>query len=301
MLGKRKKITRLPKDAWKEKYKTKFLPKDARDLGYLCGLIATDGCLYSKEKRITISLKKGDERPLQWLSNLLTDGEIPVFTREVPSRTFKGEPITTETSFFAITLHELYDYLVEFGITPSKSLNLNVNLENKSEVFKLFFLRGVIDGDGSVGLPNKKSAQGYLHVYSSSLAFVTTFKQNFGGRIALDARNQKKNPKAHLMYRWIAEGSLCKELVKKLPNRSFMLERKNKRIKQLRYRYRSDLYFIDDDGNKLTLIEGYHKYKPDCHLTTIYHCIKHLGLGVKEALLSPRRGTRPPRIDKIET
>lgn len=101
---------------------------DQRILGYVCGFIASDGCLVKGVSQIAITLGKTDVDHLKKFALLISDSD-------------KIYPTSVGNFFLVRTLPKLYQYCLDMGITPHKSLTLDVNLEDKSDEFRLYFLR----------------------------------------------------------------------------------------------------------------------------------------------------------------
>lgn len=146
---------------------------------YLLGLIATDGCLtYPTENLLTsgyeikISLKTEDEELLQRIYNIF-GGYI------------NNKIITTVDNYFLCkwSMHnkEFIEYLKSIGITRNKSLTLNIDnwFNSLSEEHKRHFVRGCIDGDGSVCVNKKQKLT--VNFTSGSLSFcklISSYLQN---------------------------------------------------------------------------------------------------------------------------
>lgn len=102
-------------------------------LAYVVGLIATDGCLASGSKCITLVSK--DEQLLRaYLTCLGRDGPIAPHGRGALRVQFKDA--------------NFYRWLVSIGVTPRKSLTLGAI--DVPDEFLLPLVRGLLDGDGSV-------------------------------------------------------------------------------------------------------------------------------------------------------
>jgi hypothetical protein len=118
---------------------------------YLIGLICTDGTLrYPKNNRLknigysfSISVNINDIETIYSLQNL-----------------FGGKTIIRKdnTINWYISNKKFVEYLLNVvGLISNKTYSLNVSkwFENLEQEFKLDFLRGVIDGDGSIKIFNK--------------------------------------------------------------------------------------------------------------------------------------------------
>ena len=108
------------------------------DLWYVVGYIATDGCL-SKDGRHTTLVSKDIQ--------ILEDIKQAIGLNNSKICNHRGG-LGTMASHINISSRKFYKFLEEIGLTPKKSLTLG-SLNIPESYFK-DFLRGVIDGDGSI-------------------------------------------------------------------------------------------------------------------------------------------------------
>lgn len=108
-----------------------------KDVNYFLGLLATDGCLHSKN-RIEISLKESDLQILELYKKFL-GGNVNITEK---FKTLNGNKFKSYR--IAFRSKEIYNKLIDIGITPKKSNNLEIKIP-----ITIDFLRGAIDGDGS--------------------------------------------------------------------------------------------------------------------------------------------------------
>jgi LAGLIDADG-like domain len=106
------------------------------DLAYVIGLIATDGCLSSDGRHVIFTSRDLDL--IQTFSSILhLENEIGI-TRNRRSWAYRVQ-------FGDV---QLYRWLLSIGLTPNKSLTMGA-LAIPPEFF-IDFLRGHLDGDGSI-------------------------------------------------------------------------------------------------------------------------------------------------------
>lgn len=173
------------------------LPSDEGELAYMVGLIATDGCLLSSRSSISFVASEEDYNTIKWLlSKISTNKELRYIN-------CKGRPIKigdTDKEYsskqgqygFCLVHKPLYEYLTSLGVSPNKSKTLSVNLEGKSDRYLLYFLRGVIDGDGCVYLKNTDYVSGCaIQICSASKKFLVSIQEIFGGSISLTTKESK--------------------------------------------------------------------------------------------------------------
>jgi len=103
---------------------------------YWAGFIAADGCLYTKYKNLSISLKKSDVGHLFKFKNAIkTNAKIS----HIKSNN------SVRISIYSI---KIFDSLVALGIEPKKSLSIQ-KIQIPSHLIS-HSIRGVFDGDGSI-------------------------------------------------------------------------------------------------------------------------------------------------------
>lgn len=189
------------------------------ELGYFCGLLATDGCLHKNQTVLQIGLQEKDRNVVENFARKISDPPLRVRTVLCAGRINKYKDLTIETRqnlvFTSASLPSFYHYLIDLGITPAKSKTLDVNLEGKSEEFLWHFFRGVIDGDGSV-------YPGRIIICSASPAFLRTLSQIYGGEIKV--KNSKVGNPLQFLY---FNSSASKAIIKSIPIEPYMVERKN--------------------------------------------------------------------------
>jgi len=130
---------------------------------YLAGLIATDGCLIQNRKLAVVTSK--DEEYLLELRDQL--GLKHKLRRKVSGF---GSSIGYD---LVVKRVALYDRLTSIGLTPRKSLTIGP-LRVPDDFFR-DFLRGVIDGDGSIRQwmhPSNGRQQWSFRIYSASKPFL---------------------------------------------------------------------------------------------------------------------------------
>lgn len=120
---------------------------------YWLGVLATDGNVY--KNRVKVAVQKRD---VDWIHSFanLTGANVLSEPKGCMAVGFNSP--------------EIVQYLISLGITPNKSLTLNYK-----GLINWDFIRGVIDGDGTItnGCPIK------LGIYSASLPFLEQLLQFF--------------------------------------------------------------------------------------------------------------------------
>lgn len=145
-------------------YKKPF-PQWSSSLAYIVGIIATDGNLSSSGRHVNITSKD-----LEIVSNakkiLKRKNKIGV----------KARGYSKDKKYYVLQFGDvcLYDFLLSIGLTQAKSKTLQ-KIKVPSRYFP-DFLRGCIDGDGSIGSfyhPESTLVQHKIRLVSASLAFLT--------------------------------------------------------------------------------------------------------------------------------
>jgi hypothetical protein len=165
-------------------HKRKNLKIKGENLWYLVGLIASDGNLSPDGRHIDIT--SSDYAFLQKLKR--STG----ITNKIGIKYGKNKK---ESFHIQMANRNFYDFLLSIGITQKKSLTISEI--NVPDIFFVDFLRGVIDGDGSIRSwkhPTNNREQWSLRICSGSKKFVIWLDEKIkdllqaSGRIHADTR-----------------------------------------------------------------------------------------------------------------
>jgi len=121
------------------------------DMAYVLGFIASDGNVYNN--RLKISVKKTDIDILEKMKKSLG------YSGDIFNESNKCNGKTFEISTLSIHSKEICNDLKALNITENKSLTLNMDNIIPKE-FKLDFVRGYFDGDGSIGMMYPTNSKG---------------------------------------------------------------------------------------------------------------------------------------------
>lgn len=153
----------------KYNYKLKELENNKPLFYYFLGVIFTDGCIHVAKGRSSKTLTI-DSKDLDWLENLkqFICPEIKI----QKSRSCYRLPIYNT---------EFCNLLQKFGCTNKKSLTINYPII--PEEYKRDFIRGLMDGDGSIGIyQSRKNKYKYLkpqcYICSASRSFSYSLSQD---------------------------------------------------------------------------------------------------------------------------
>jgi hypothetical protein len=172
-------------------HKRKKLEFKEQDLWYLVGLIATDGNLSSDGRHINVTSKHLDF--LATLKGALRLENV-IGTKSSGSR--------KDRKYYQIQFsnRNFYDFLLSVGLTPKKSLTLGpLKVPN---AWFADFLRGVIDGDGSIRRwihPSNGAEQWSLRVYSGSSTFMRWLESSIERRFLVSGQIHTHGKGLHVL------------------------------------------------------------------------------------------------------
>lgn len=144
-----------------------------KKLAYIIGIIATDGTLHINRHLIKISSNDYilliEIRDI--VCDLITGRKLKIVSNKKTNE--NGKIFTNYT--YSFTSELFYDFCLDIGLTPNKSLTLG-HLQIP-KIYFADFLRGTIDGDGNYNTLKHYSKNGekdyiYIRIFTGSLAFV---------------------------------------------------------------------------------------------------------------------------------
>ena len=120
---------------------------------YILGLICSDGCIYTRnnhEGLWQITLQRQDAQILEDIKQEIKS-ENPIKYND-------------ETATLTIVSQEMYNDLINLGITPKKTytMDLSIVIQNIPTQYQKDFIHGYFDGDGSItirDIPSKAKIQ----------------------------------------------------------------------------------------------------------------------------------------------
>lgn len=181
---------------------------------YVAGVIATDGHIQSNPNvRVAIYLQKKDEAYIRGLAKILVGTDACVMG--IGRRGQVG---------FTLTLTNLIRYLNSLGIPiGDKTTTLSINFDMLNGVERLYFLRGVVDGDGSLDKDVYR-----LRITTASEKFATQLQDVYGFKI------RKRNNGDYWDVGLWGDKVQLREFLHKLPITEYTMPRKNEVIKDMR-------------------------------------------------------------------
>ena len=116
------------------------------DSCYILGLLASDGCVASKQNQVYIELQRCDRELLEKI-NVKISNERPIKDYINHSKNYENSKLY----FFSSQIKE---DLSQYNIVPNKTHQNEDFLENVQEQYIFDFIRGFFDGDGSIKWTN---------------------------------------------------------------------------------------------------------------------------------------------------
>lgn len=221
---------------------------------YLLGVFITDGCVSrcSNGKSFQVFLTSKDLEWLQQIKNLIC-GEIKI--------------LKTKNGAYILPIYstDLGNWLINHNCTERKSLN--VKFPQVPEKYLPDFIRGCMDGDGSISCcNNKKIYKEKTTIYeewkcqlsSSSIDFVEKYKNILSKyninhsfyirKYNVSYINGRKIEQKHPHYKVITTGRYTVQLLKWIyyPDHKISLSRKKDLVIKVFERYPK--YYLDDVG-----------------------------------------------------
>lgn len=166
---------------------------------YILGLLASDGNVASKRRRISFSAKIDDCQ----LAELLRDEVAPAHKVEIQTtlrpHTIEGQLTMARVVF---TSPQIWGDLASFGIVPQKSKILNWPEKLSTALYNSFLL-GVYDGDGWLTVDKRKVNPYYIIGFTSaSRSFLEKMAQVISEAAAIPLARVSLNGRSTLAIRY---------------------------------------------------------------------------------------------------
>lgn len=142
-----------------------------KNVQYILGFICADGTIYDSKfakNQIAIQIQRRDRELLEKMINIIN----PKIRIRDYQKFLKKTGKTYEYSIITFSYKEMYESMLNYGITPRKSFTLNLNIPITWDL-----LRGIIDGDGCLSLRHRmhnKTAGTWVRrisIYTGSIEF----------------------------------------------------------------------------------------------------------------------------------
>jgi len=133
----------------------KFDIIDTEEKAYWLGMLYSDGCVDTRYWRLCLGLAEKDKEHVfkfkKFLEDTREDSYVRIYNEELNGKHFKSFRYTVHNKYFT-------NNLIKLGCIPNKSLVLkfpNENIFSRKELI-YDFIRGYIDGDGSISTNGRK-------------------------------------------------------------------------------------------------------------------------------------------------
>jgi len=211
---------------------------DTAEKAYWFGFIAAEGCIELMKynsKRLSITLALRDKNHLEKFRNFM-GSNAPIV--EYEKNLFRQAP----TCIFRICRTKIVDDLIKLGLRPNKSKNLTWPTMN--DAFYADFIRGFLDGDGSICVVQKKDRKGKprckreyrMLFYSASPNFLQSISEYIFHKLNIPLRKIRKVGRPSYSTHGIDYGGrnhIEKILLYLFKNSNICLERKKTIIQEI--------------------------------------------------------------------
>lgn len=180
------------------------------EMAYVLGVVFTDGCLHlgksihSKTVNKRLSISQKEPKFLRKILVLMKCNAVVHFKK----RRIYGNVVAGSLYWFDISNEKIYDDLINLGLHPRKSLN--VEFPRVPQKYVRHFIRGCWDGDGSVYY-EKARTNITANFYSGSLKFIEGLLAQLG-KIGLPKRTIHKTKAMRPSYYFKYYGAQCSKL-----------------------------------------------------------------------------------------
>ena len=125
---------------------------------YWLGILASDGCVHKNKNKISINAQELDREHIESFASFLK------YSGKVNFRYAEAKGIKYPSVYLEIHSKHIKNKLTEYGIVPAKS-NLDIDyLSYIPNEYKIFFIFGYLDGDGSILTKSVKKARPRIEI-----------------------------------------------------------------------------------------------------------------------------------------
>ncbi len=167
-----------------------FFNKWSNDMSYILGYVFADGNVnWNLEKSywaFTITASEKDYAHIERIRKLLSSTKPLLYAEK------------TKSYRLIVNNKRLCQKLMKLGIVPQKSLI--AKFPEIPEKYLRHFIRGIIDGDGTVRYVNRKRSSYFeIQISSGSLEFLKKMVETINKKIGIDAKIRKINKNTSLV------------------------------------------------------------------------------------------------------
>lgn len=149
-----------------------FFEKWSPKMAYVLGWITTDGCI--NNNRIMFNIQERDIHILKDMSNAIFDEDISFIRKRKSSIKRSDGKEFINMAHLEINNHKMVSDLYNLGISKAKTYKVKPPLNIPENCIRSY-LRGLIDGDGYIGVNTRNN----LVVKYIGNIYMTTFFRNF--------------------------------------------------------------------------------------------------------------------------
>lgn len=179
----------------KYKVNRQFFKNWSPQMAYVLGFVSADGSLedasYLRGKYLRIC--SSDKEILEKIKKAMNSEHTIVTIKPKEVYMWGKKYISKEQYMLRIGSHEIYNDLIELGITPKKSKI--INLPDMPQRYAADFCRGYLDGDGCINLYEKKRRLSITFTSGSEI-FLKQLTDMISIAVGIKAHNVFKNNRA---------------------------------------------------------------------------------------------------------
>jgi hypothetical protein len=196
------------------------------EMAYWLGFIAADGNVYNKSNSIFIRLNYLDKGHLIKFSKF-----IGLEEENIKDYTYKNNLNSKEyySSYVYFSNKHIKERLVSLGIEPSKSYKMIDFIENVPEKYKIYFILGYFDGDGTIAYVSNRDSYcvGFCgnHLFMGKIELF--FREKYGFN---KVKVVKSGNVSSVMWGSIKDVKKFNEIYKSLLSKYYYLDRKMNRM-----------------------------------------------------------------------
>lgn len=186
----------------KYSYNTKaFEMIDSEEKAYWLGFIMADGCITlnnCRSYRLDIGLAIQDESHLRKFMTFISDDELNIMHAHATSY-IKGRAINSQmSSRIRISSNKICNDLIKLGVVSNKTGH--ESYPNIPSHLNKHFIRGFVDGDGSIGLYDNSRCNGQFQFFSlsSSYPIINVISNTIHDELGIKVSVKKQNRQDHL-------------------------------------------------------------------------------------------------------
>jgi len=195
-----------------------YFKTESHSMYYILGFITADGNIHNKRHYLAIELQLGDEEVLKFILEEISPKQNILYYTHKDKRNNK-EHKSCKIAIYSKTIKE---DLINIGIVPNKTKEgIFIDVEKIPEEYFYDFIRGLIDGDGSI-LKHENGI--YTKITCSDKNFLIKIQK----RINLPSSIQHDRNHSNLIYCHNSSKILHEKIYKDY-KKSFTLERKREK------------------------------------------------------------------------